>query len=1311
MREGLISVESTFSQNLYSRNRGTEPRMKLRKRWSIKVSKGSYLRQSSKSQKSHIEWPPVDESSEIVTLSDSSQNYMKSTNCSSAKKDGSQAKSECDDVNSVLSSSCGSSDRVVLPSIVMSDDPEMHHQPSSVEVSDTSPNSLKGTKFSDGRKLQFRASSRDSESSYDSSDHSRNSRYEPMKSVYCGQKSLQTLTRSCSTRAVRILFKKSSFKLKRTSLKISQVSEDLNVERATCSSTIKDSRFPERVELEPGQTESERISFVKVCRYHHCSLNGHCHDPPPPKKPFLRRKRQSSMPQISLKPSSTVSGPGTNGKRKGAKKHPIMTSNAETSVHEACLLEKDKIRNSFTQEEDIPEATFELKERSLGCYSRRKEEISNSTALGVVSEGHETATSRIIYRENNDNFSHTDSLKYSTKPDVKISIIGDNNTDSKSIENNSSHITRNLMSCDIDEAENSYNVVSPDSHNLQDPSLRREETNSNQKPKGVLGDSEHKEQDPTRDSEPALYLGVQKPQFGKRRNISMWHLIHKHMVSGLAAEDGTKKLQRAHEGSRVEEAGMDTTRKGSDISLDFSDSDMGTYSQDEENQDVEIRKLYAIKLVREAIEKILLPEVQDQLSENQSVTSDIVEDQELSEKNHQEADPRMQVQADDNISGQERKKSEAKLENKSDKKSLSNWSNLKKWILLQRFTKELEKVRKLNLKKPRQLQLETEPGAEKISLRRQTVDEKKKAEEWMLDYALQQVVSQLAPTQKRKVSLLVKAFETVVPPQQDSNIQVQYNVTSTADAWRRSSVHVEHYETNNHHMPVVDEVQLSTGTSLKLDCLENSSCNDVPLDESEREINVEELSSLKTEVFNCGPQSESKLEKINDSNTVAGEQSYSMQRETVEVEMKSIASEETLQVSYENSADNLRVYGVDNRKPERENVDLSGIHDDANLRPNSELSSDDSVLSTKRIELGDVDDKAEKLLNTSQSFIINRVEETPTTENLDGSSLEQQTPASKDTKRESRPETIVGQMFPPLDFKLNYKENEAGQSLLDKQNYLRMWHSVCQHVVSSVATKVGIEMLGEEFEEVEAAKLPSVRTPGSRKDTPIGSHDMAEEIHVASYHQAEFSRNQVLKLVKEAVQEILSPEIQDDSSDTLSVSSDQIPPVKELSEKVYSDGAKQNLLNSTGLTEQNTGEFHRSEEGDSLVEEKESKGNAIAVENCKKVELLNKGNSDPPKPKNWSKLKKLILLKRSIKAMETARKLKPQPQEQLPMSSDAEPEKVDLRHQMMDERRKAEQWMLDYAVQHIVTKLTPARKTRVAMLVEAFETVVPLPEI
>ena len=61
----------------------------------------------------------------------------------------------------------------------------------------------------------------------------------------------------------------------------------------------------------------------------------------------------------------------------------------------------------------------------------------------------------------------------------------------------------------------------------------------------------------------------------------------------------------------------------------FSDFDDAT------SQEMEIRKMFAIKLVREAIEKILLPEVQD----DQSTTSEVILEQDLSEKNKKQESP------------------------------------------------------------------------------------------------------------------------------------------------------------------------------------------------------------------------------------------------------------------------------------------------------------------------------------------------------------------------------------------------------------------------------------------------------------------------------------------------------------------------------------------------------------------------------------------------------------------------------------------------------------------------------------------------
>ncbi|KAL3651869.1 hypothetical protein CASFOL_004871 [Castilleja foliolosa] len=61
----------------------------------------------------------------------------------------------------------------------------------------------------------------------------------------------------------------------------------------------------------------------------------------------------------------------------------------------------------------------------------------------------------------------------------------------------------------------------------------------------------------------------------------------------------------------------------------------------------------------------------------------------------------------------------------------------------------------------------------------------------------------------------------------------------------------------------------------------------------------------------------------------------------------------------------------------------------------------------------------------------------------------------------------------------------------------------------------------------------------------------------------------------------------------------------------------------------------------------------------------------------------------------------------LPLELDPEAEKVDLKHQDLDERKDAEEWMVDYELRQIVTKLSSARKRKVALLVEAFEKVTP----
>ena len=78
--------------------------------------------------------------------------------------------------------------------------------------------------------------------------------------------------------------------------------------------------------------------------------------------------------------------------------------------------------------------------------------------------------------------------------------------------------------------------------------------------------------------------------------------------------------------------------------------------------------------------------------------------------------------------------------------------------------KDEELMRAFNPRAPNFLQVEPDPDAEKVDLRHQTADDRKNAEEWMVDYALRRTVKKLARAQKRKVEMLVQAFETVVPP-------------------------------------------------------------------------------------------------------------------------------------------------------------------------------------------------------------------------------------------------------------------------------------------------------------------------------------------------------------------------------------------------------------------------------------------------------------------------------------------------------------------------------------------------------------------
>ncbi|KAJ6380845.1 hypothetical protein OIU77_029695 [Salix suchowensis] len=212
------------------------------------------------------------------------------------------------------------------------------------------------------------------------------------------------------------------------------------------------------------------------------------------------------------------------------------------------------------------------------------------------------------------------------------------------------------------------------------------------------------------------------------------------------------------------------------------------------NQEIKLQQIEAIRLVEEAIDQIPLPEFQEDSPDDQSLACNIIQEQdqehtemkagegeepfisssfESTNESFGETDStkveesttlyqQKQQLNSDNIGAQEKANPAPPAGNKPNM-AMQNWSNLKKVILLKRFVKALEKVEKINPREPQFLPLDPASEAGKVCLRHQATHDRKNADEWMLDYTLQQVVAKLTPARKRKVSLLVEAFEAVTP--------------------------------------------------------------------------------------------------------------------------------------------------------------------------------------------------------------------------------------------------------------------------------------------------------------------------------------------------------------------------------------------------------------------------------------------------------------------------------------------------------------------------------------------------------------------
>ncbi|TXG70274.1 hypothetical protein EZV62_005209 [Acer yangbiense] len=1411
----IISDTSSQEENSIIINTGKrEPKNTMKWR-SIKLSRlpsfGSCIRPpkspSTKSPNLYSGYAASSEQSTPIAMPDASPNYTKATNCSDAKKESllqatgmltrrssfkskksltrmsSKKKMKKTRSNKVASFESSGSSTI--------EESAQHDQPSVV---------LRSYLEAD-----FQASFSNSECSVSSNDQNRKD-----ANYSTSDSSVRVLKKTSSLRPQRILTKTASLKSKRpTRKKCTQVSEipDSNVERPTCSSTLKDNKFPHQVEAKTGGGESGGHPAMKVCTYTYCSLHGHRHGNLPPLKRFvsMRRRLLKKQKSMKLESRSTTKAKRSTDRRIGTQTSQIVC-NGDSADKEAI---QGNIANSPVSEkvfkpglnragrhsgedkhmgdcENLAETllgetsshphdvSFEQHKTSDSLTTKPETQVAFSAVQETSEEGQIAASS--THSRDDEPILSVDRHKFTkaSLPELKDSIQCDNlsfkldgivSSSNKEVpmdaivrqEANGDSAASLNLEVFKDNSESNIEVVAASSTTR----VTGKEKNEIFEPDNTFLEGNSPAGDSTLNSttdEP------HKIQMENRKYKGFWGLIYQHMKSGIAEEvetelplDGKDKDEQVKDDNAL----LQKQESVSCQSLSGTDQNIGMGECDAGDQKFELWQSDAVKLVQEAFDKIL-SEIPDNSADDQSISSDITSEEDLLEKNHSDGGERSitssfectkesvkqipeesEVEAVDvNSKTSEEEKAASKQENKSSQQISKNWSNLKKVIILKRFVKALEKVKDFNPRKPRFLPVDPDPETEKVNLRHQTVDERKNADEWMLDYALRQVISKLAPAQKRKVDLLVQAFETVTPPT-DFKTRLRFNAESSSLAtpvqactgspiqsgeqkkfrslgkapylqmsFKDTPDEVSNISTAKQHIPGTcsdcsnAEVDMTASESAKTNVEDGETVafnlekdnNSILRDDQPDLVHDSEIPEVSKEVVLIHDSEirdgDIKLnrKKLETGNLIDadGEQLWEPKSELSSIVSSVVSSASFSEPSEEPMA---ACGGEANSKDEV----LKESYPQEESRPHDTIDM---------VNLIDADGERSREPKSELSSIVSSVVSSASFSELS------EKPMAACGGRANPKHEVLQQSSPREESDPHDTNDMEPEYKLGKQKNMRLWYLVYKHMVSSSAEDGEHPLEGADKEEQGGAeKLLGTEDADSCKDSSEMNHKMLMDNQITSSQKVERQHIEAIKLIEQAIDDIPLPEIQDSTED-------QPIPGNKISEqdfqKKHGESSEIFLSNSSDSAEDSFRESNNTkvEQGTTLdPKEMWLHSNNISAPEESETEAKLVNTSKPQTQKSWSNLKKMILLKRFIKALEKVRKFNPREPQYLSLDSDSEAEKVNLRPQNMEDRKNAEEWMLDHAIQQVVAKLTPARKRKVQLLVEAFETVTPSLEV
>ncbi|XP_050380951.1 calmodulin binding protein PICBP-like [Argentina anserina] len=1116
-------------------------------------------------------------------------------------------------------------------------------------------------------------------------------------SPHCSSESSCNSTPNSVHKSARLSKAKSKIRVVRKQSEISEF-PDLGVQRATCSSALKHCKSPPQVkDVRPEGSESEGASATKPCPFTYCSLHGHRHANVPPLQRLISIRRRLLKTQKGTIQATQSPERAKKSSKMKEDAPTLMVINRNDEVHgtispvrrklgseellhdlaETCSKEDEDNYDLSDDPEKLFHETLEesLKDTSdlttvvqhdLGLPTSLSDLCLEGCCIGTASE----VTNSDLKEEKcaasglNDggDFISTDKMKISSPKPIPVDVESDDCTTVKLPD----EVVKPTTDNENHENNCASGCVAPMEQiialELKHGSL-------------VTDKNGNVESDKNESAECSM-------QAKNNKYISMWKLMYKHAVKGNSAAVGNY-LPLHGEVKEYQVEGTSGALETNNPSFPESIDHRVSTNSSEGDQVLELCQKNAIDIVQEAFDKILLPEVLDSSYDDESVTSDINSNEEglqLSNDEGEErriltlgdySDDRMVHNAEETqleAANYDAPKEKA-AEYNSEQNMPKHWSSLKKFILLKRFVKAIEKVKNFSYRKPNYLPLDPDPEAENINLRRLAIEDKKSADEWMLDYALQKVISKLPPSQQRRVALLVEAFETVLPFPDITTHQRSNAIHSIgADLQACNGLLIQNaHETGE---------ESDSGTSARI-LLGGMSCPEENLP-----VNMDKLAS---------PMKSSMLEESNTGNGST--------KIAVDIPASGDTDEEQqgTHASFKTDGED-KVFTINNGT-EFPNVSSSGSKGphfckETSLKHEEYGSTNYEVLENRTVRefaaeymtVGSLNSDVE--ISDGETAALNNNNRSGAESDLSEAMVISLAPIIMTARERSNGSS------PPEESHSGSNADVTHVTQLEKQNYTRLWYFVYKHMVSSIAEKDGGEQRDEADEEEgkNTEKLPCT--------------EMDPKLSLTNEHpdnkNNELRRIETVKLVEKAIDEILLPESQDESEDEQADTRNFIPDQEPAVNKVCIEGKS-----FATLSKFSGGSFRgsKTKAGEDPEQILLNSNNAVIGDEVKEVLMVEKPKQKMSK--NWRNLKKMILLNRFIKALEKGKKSDPRRPKNMLLEPDPEAEKVNLKHQNIDERKNAEEWMLDYALQKAVAKLTPARSRKVALLVEAFETVLP----